>query len=71
VAERKSFLIRIDRELLDAVQRWANDDLRSLNGQIEYLLRRSLKKAKRTPRSKSDSDSPDDGTDDEGGTDGE
>ena len=71
MAERKSFLIRIDRDLLDAVQRWANDDLRSLNGQIEYLLRRSLKKAKRTPRSKSDADSADEGSDGESGADDE
>lgn len=45
MAERKSFLLRADRELLDAVQRWANDDLRSLNAQIEFLLRRSLQQA--------------------------
>jgi hypothetical protein len=43
VAERKPFLLRIDREVLDAVQRWADDDLRSLNGQIEFVLRRALK----------------------------
>jgi len=43
VAERKPFLIRVDREVLDAVQRWANDDLRSLNAQIEFLLRRALR----------------------------
>jgi hypothetical protein len=43
VAERKSFLLRVDPELLEAVQRWANDDLRSLNGQIEFLLRRALR----------------------------
>jgi hypothetical protein len=43
VAERKPFLLRIDRDVLDAVQRWADDDLRSLNGQIEFLLRRALK----------------------------
>ena len=42
MAERKPFLLRIDRDVLDAVQRWANDDLRSLNGQIEFLLRRLL-----------------------------
>jgi len=42
VTERKPFLLRIDREVLDAVQRWADDDLRSLNGQIEFLLRRAL-----------------------------
>jgi hypothetical protein len=43
MADRKSFLLRIDPEVLDAVQRWANDDLRSLNGQIEFLLRKVLK----------------------------
>ena len=42
MAERKPFLLRIDREVLDALQRWANDDLRSLNGQIEFVLRRAL-----------------------------
>jgi hypothetical protein len=47
VSERKPFLLRIDREVLDAVQRWADDDLRSLNGQIEFLLRRVLKESGR------------------------
>jgi len=42
VAERKPFLIRVDRDVLDAVQRWADADLRSLNAQIEFLLRRAL-----------------------------
>ena len=47
MADRKPFLLRIDREILDAVQRWADDDLRSLNGQIEFLLRRTLKEVGR------------------------
>jgi hypothetical protein len=47
VAERKPFLLRIDPELYDALQRWAADELRSLNGQIEYLLRQSLKESGR------------------------
>jgi len=47
VAQRKAFLLRIDPDVLDAVQRWANDDLRSLNGQIEFLLRRALADAGR------------------------
>jgi len=47
VADRKPFLLRIDREILEAVQRWADDELRSLNGQIEFLLRRVLKEAGR------------------------
>jgi hypothetical protein len=42
MAARKPFLLRIDRDVLEALQRWADDDLRSLNGQIEFLLRRSL-----------------------------
>ena len=42
LAERKPFLLRVDRDVLDAVQRWAGDDLRSLNAQIEFLLRRAL-----------------------------
>jgi len=47
VSDRKPFLLRIDREVMDALQRWADDDLRSLNGQIEFLLRKALKDAKR------------------------
>ena len=47
MAERKAFLLRIDPAVLDAVQRWANDDLRSLNAQIEFVLRRSLQEAGR------------------------
>jgi hypothetical protein len=43
MADRKPFLLRINADVLDAVQRWANDDLRSLNGQIEFLLRSVLR----------------------------
>jgi hypothetical protein len=50
VAERKPFLLRIDPAVLEALQRWANDDLRSLNAQIEFLLRRTLAEAGRAPR---------------------
>ena len=52
MAERKPFLLRVDRDILDAVQRWADDDLRSLNGQIEFLLRRALREAGREDRKK-------------------
>jgi hypothetical protein len=48
VSERKPFLLRIDREVLEAVQRWADDDLRSLNGQIEFIVRRALREAGRS-----------------------
>lgn len=47
MADRKSFLIRIDDRVLDLVRKWADDDLRSLNGQIEFLLRDALVRAKR------------------------
>jgi hypothetical protein len=51
VADRKPFLLRIDPTVLEGVQRWANDDLRSLNAQIEYLLRESLRRAGRARQS--------------------
>jgi len=47
VAERKSVLIRIDPALHDVLQRWAGADFRSLNGQIEFLLRRAAADAGR------------------------
>ncbi|HJU74964.1 MAG TPA: DNA-binding protein [Gemmatimonadaceae bacterium] len=47
MAERKPFLVRIDPALLSALQRWADDELRSLNGQIEYVLRDALRKSGR------------------------
>jgi hypothetical protein len=52
MAERKPFLLRVDPAVLIAVQRWANDDLRSLNAQIEFLLRRALSQAGRLKESK-------------------
>jgi hypothetical protein len=45
--ERKPFLLRLDPELYSALQIWAKDELRSLNAQIEFLLRRDLQAAKR------------------------
>lgn len=50
MAEKKPFLLRIDRDVLDALQRWAEDDLRSLNGHLEYLLRKALVEEGRAPR---------------------
>lgn len=44
MAERKAFLIRLPEDLLNELNRWAKDDLRSLNGQIEFLLRDALRK---------------------------
>jgi hypothetical protein len=42
VAERKAFLLRLDPAVYEAMQRWAADDLRSLNAQIEFVIRRAL-----------------------------
>ena len=47
--DRKSFLLRADAAILEAMQRWANDDLRSLNAQVEFVLREALRKAGRVP----------------------
>lgn len=47
MAERRPFLLRIDSALYDTLQRWAGDELRSLNGQIEFLLRRAAVEAGR------------------------
>jgi hypothetical protein len=50
MAERKTFVVRLDPALHAALQRWADADLRSLNAQIEFLLRRALKDADRLPK---------------------
>ncbi len=47
MAEKKPFLLRVDRSLLEAYQRWAADELRSVNGQLEFVLRDALKRAGR------------------------
>ena len=49
-AERKSVLLRLDPAVHSALQRWAADDLRSVNAQIELLLREALRTAGRAPR---------------------
>jgi hypothetical protein len=52
MAERKAVLFRLDPKVHDALRRWADDELRSLNAQVEYLLRRALRDAGRDPRPK-------------------
>ncbi|MCH8148499.1 MAG: toxin-antitoxin system HicB family antitoxin [Planctomycetes bacterium] len=47
MAQRKSFLLRLPPELQDELNRWAKDELRSLNAQIEYLLREAIRSAER------------------------
>lgn len=50
MSEKKAYPLRISAEVLAAAQRWADDDLRSLNAQIEYVLRDALRKSGRLPR---------------------
>ena len=47
MAEKKNYPLRINTDVLQAMQRWADDDLRSLNAQIEYVLRDALRKSGR------------------------
>ncbi len=49
MAKRDAFLLRVDPRILDAIRRWSDDEMRSMNGQIEYLLRQSLIQAGRLP----------------------
>ena len=49
MSRRKSFLLRTDPDVLDALRRWAKDELRSANGQMEFILRRALQRAGRLP----------------------
>lgn len=50
MSKKKAFVIRIDPETLDALEKWAADEFRSTNGQIEFILDQSLKKARRSPK---------------------
>ena len=52
MADKKSFLLRVSPELYDALAGWAEAELRSMNGQIEFLLRQALVNAGRLPRGK-------------------
>ncbi len=49
MSKREAFLLRLDPKVLDALRRWAADDLRSVNAQVEFLLRRALRDAGRLP----------------------
>ncbi|MFI1461797.1 hypothetical protein [Nocardia carnea] len=57
MAERKKVLLRLDPAVYDAVAKWAADDLRSVNAQIEFALRRALDQAGRSPRAPRSDDS--------------
>jgi hypothetical protein len=59
VTERKKILLRLDPDVYEAIARWAADDLRSVNSQIEYALRRALSAAGRSPMAKRSPAPPD------------
>lgn len=58
VPRRDAFLLRLDPAVLDALRRWADDDLRSVNAQAEFLLRRALREAGRLDRADADEKTP-------------
>jgi len=61
-ADKKAYPLRINASVLDAMQRWSEDELRSVNAQIEYVLREALRKAGRLKAQKPDSTSSSDET---------
>lgn len=52
MAKKKAFALRINEDMLKAIEKWAADEFRSTNGQIEWMLNQSLKQAKREPKKK-------------------
>ncbi|MDJ0646023.1 MAG: Arc family DNA-binding protein [Flavobacteriaceae bacterium] len=54
MAKKKAFALRINEEMLKAIEKWAADEFRSTNGQIEWMLHQSLKHAKREPKKKAE-----------------
>lgn len=54
MSKKKSFVLRVQQEVYDALERWASDEFRSVNGQIEYILQQSLKSSGRIPVKKTE-----------------
>jgi hypothetical protein len=50
--ETKNFVLRLDAEMMEAIEKWAADEFRSTNGQLQYILDQALKKAGRSPKKK-------------------
>lgn len=55
MSKKKAFALRIDEDMLKAIEKWAADEFRSTNGQIEWMLMQTLKDAKRMPKTKPES----------------
>ena len=54
MAKKKSFVLRVKHEMIEAVERWAADDFRSINGQLEWIIHNALKDAKRLKKKRDD-----------------
>jgi len=54
MAKKKAFALRINEDIMKAIEKWASNEFRSTNGQIEWMLMQSLKEAKREPKKKSE-----------------
>jgi len=54
MAKKKAFALRVNEDMLKAIEKWASDEFRSTNGQIEWMLMQSLKAKKRAPESNKD-----------------
>ena len=55
MAKKKAFALRLNEDMLKAIEKWGTDEFRSTNGQIEWMLMKSLKEAKREPKEKDES----------------
>jgi len=54
LAKKKAFALRLNEDMMKAIEKWAADEFRSTNGQIEWMLNKALKDAKRLPKKKDD-----------------
>ncbi len=52
MSAKKNFVLRVEEDVYKALEKWAADEFRSVNGQIEYILDQALKNAKRDPKKK-------------------
>lgn len=56
----KSFILRVDSDTMDAIEKWAADEFRSTNGQLQWIITEALRKARRLPKKKREPDQSDD-----------
>jgi len=56
MAKKKAFALRLNEDMLQAIEKWASDEFRSTNGQIEWMLMQTLKQAKRDAKKKESKD---------------